>query len=180
MKRQAASLILAVLFGMVCTVTCRADDPLTTYRDDLPCGSSTFHLSTRCLVDPRTNLTECVHQALSLTQGARGVATPVILGTGFATLPVAGRRVLDGRVTQWTCIRSTRGQQFLLLLYSCRGLGDRCAMHGHSAEWSSIVDGNGNRVTGGRDGMESGLLRRLGLEAPLKVVTSAHDVGPDK
>jgi hypothetical protein len=180
MKRQVASLILVALFGVVCALTCRADDAVTIYRDELACGGSTFHLSSGCLVDPQNHLTECVNQSLALTHDAGGISIPVMLGARFARPPAMRRRVLDGWVTKWACIRSTRGEQFLFLLHSCRGLGDRCAMHGQSAEWTDIVDGNGHRVTGGRNGMEPGLLRRLGLDAPLKVVTAAHAVGPDR
>jgi hypothetical protein len=90
-----------------------------------------------------------------------------------------GHRMLDGWVSQWACIHSTKGRDYLLLLYACRSMGDRCAMHGRSAEWGEVVDSNGRPVTGGRNGMDPRRLNQLGLDAPLKAGTNAHDVGPD-
>jgi hypothetical protein len=91
---------------------------------------------------------------------------------------VLGHQMLDGWVTQWACIRSTKGRDFLLLSYSCRVLGDRCAMHGRSAEWDDGIDSKGRLVTGGRNGLDPRRLEQLGLDAPLKAETIEHDVGP--
>ena len=150
-----------------------------SYRDELPCDNAVFHLTTACLVDPSSELTECAEQSLSFVRGLDRGSTAVALGTQSSGPTVLGRRMLDGWVAQWACIRSAPGQEYLLLLYGCRGLGDRCAMHGRSAEWADVIDSHGRLVTGGRNGFDIRPLERLGLDAPLKAGVTAHDVGPN-
>lgn len=128
MRRQALLWVLSALGGFVCLVVVRADVPLTVYRNAIQCDSAVFYLTTACLVDQSSNLTECAEQSLSFVRGRDGRSTAVALGTRSSGPTVRGRRMLDGWVAQWACIRSTPGQDYLLLLYGCRGLGDRCAM----------------------------------------------------
>jgi hypothetical protein len=179
MTPQAFPWGLSVLAGLACIALGRADVPLTIYRNDLPCDNAVFHLTTACLVDPSSKLTECAEQSLSLTRGEHGGSTLVGLDIRPSGTTVLGHRVLDGRVSQWACIRSTEGRDYVLLFYACRGLGDRCAMHGRSAEWAQVIDSNGRFVTGRRNGLDPRRLESLGLNEPLKVVTTAHDVGPN-
>jgi hypothetical protein len=177
--RQMLSWGLGMLAGFACLASGRADVPLSTYRDELPCSSAVFHLTTARLVDPSNDLTECAEQSLSFTSGEHRGSTAIGLETRSSGTTVLGYRVLDGRVVKWACIRSTQGRDFLLLFYACRGSGDRCAMHGRSAEWGEVIDSKGRLVTGGRNGFDTRRLERRGLDAPLKAGVTAHDVGPN-
>jgi hypothetical protein len=179
MRRQTLFWGLSVLAGVSCLAAGRADTPLTTYRNELPCDNGVFLLTTECLVDPSSKLTECAKQSLSFTSGEHGVSTAVRLDSRSTGPMVRGYRMLDGRVVQWACIRSTKGREYLLLSYACRGLGDRCAMHGRTAEWDHIIGSKGRLVTGGRNGMDPRRLEGLGLDAPLKAETIGNDVGPN-
>jgi hypothetical protein len=69
MKRQTLSRCLSVLAGVGCLASGRADVPLTVYQNELPCDNAVFHLTTACLVDPSSELTECAEQSLSFTGG---------------------------------------------------------------------------------------------------------------
>jgi hypothetical protein len=52
-------------------------------------------------------------------------------------------------------------------------------MHGQISEWVDVIISNGRLATGGRNGMDAGRLQRPGLDAPLKVVTTAQGCGTE-
>lgn len=181
MKRRVTSAMrLVAACFIVGTVGAQAPptEQIRAYLDHLTCGGSIAELKTDCIENPGGGW-ECVSQSLRMRNGSGGRGRAVQLDSGYVDLPgVAGLRVLDGYVTDWACVQSRSGRKFLLLGYSCRGLGNNCASRGLSPEWEQIVSVDGKVVIGGRDRVDAAMERRLGLDKLLRQGVPAIHVGP--
>jgi hypothetical protein len=175
MMRHATISLLAWMACMGASRPGLAEGQFTRHPDELRCGDVTARLRTTC-VEQLSMGWECVSPSLRVTH-CDGIMNDIPLD--IRRVPTPGGEALDGNVTNWACIRSQSGWDYLLLFYTCQRLGVACRTLNPDPEWDQIIDSTGHTVAGGRNGSEPGLLKRLGLGDLLHDGIHATGVGPN-
>lgn len=145
---------------------CFAADNITHVQDSLPCADVDVIAQTYCIssIDFET---QCIKQQIRIVDKRLGKSKNIAIAGHLVKKPsIKLRRVLDAFVTDWACLKSTKGINYVLLFYTCSPGDERGYCAQGYKQWDSLFNLDGVELTGHarhKDARRKRLERKLGL-----------------
>ncbi|MFC4160885.1 hypothetical protein [Chitinimonas lacunae] len=156
-----------------------ADGPTFSEREDrLRCGEVELVAKSDCVLLDSGK--QCRRQTLTLHADGKEKTLPND-GRAVKKQLAGPGKVLDGFVTGWACINSSKGTPYLLLAYSCSFGEERGACARGEKEWMRLFSLDGRHLTAGlsrQDKRADALFDRLGLSETLEAGVKMQGLDP--